>query len=476
MTILLALTVMSCLSSMMRLLLSVEDNFENDVSRYINEQRASSAAAVMPNLRNQKQKNVALQTTQTNKTVRESQISDMKRKHVSLPLDIPTTTTTTTTTNNTTIGFHDVSSDINIDDTNRQQKQQERSNQILDYQNNSGIYWNLSCPLELSMFSGAHMGGDFHARAEKARAIAAEALERFGDIDWKLLENRRIFFVGDSLLRQVFISMACLSWDRVSNYAIPWFEKRGVRMRQPNTIGSGSHSKFEEGRVLLEGNIELVYHHGIGGLLELGDEYESHDPNTWIKSCFLRKPFTTMTPKFPRNHEQQLKISTENVEREQLTLKDSDIVLINASVHAGRSFNLHNIVDLFNCKSMMTYPGSFWPRMLYIATGPSHFPTETGAFDKELLDMDEDYNCIMKSSFHGYQDDEIKSLDGVLPIVGRDILPFEYESGDLHVGGKDCLHWLQPGIPDLVSQHVMDSILPTIEGSKQVRQGADPIR
>jgi hypothetical protein len=460
-TILLAVTVMSCLSGIKRLLLSVEDNFENDVARYINEQRESSSHAVIPHLlRNEKRKAYDdKQTIQTKATTTSSQILDSKPQHTKISIE------SSTTTNKTTAEFP-IASDIHLDDATREHNQQDSIDQSLeDYQTPSETYWNLSCPLELSMFSGAHMGGDYLARAEKARAIAEEALNnRFGDVDWKSLENRRIFFVGDSLLRQVFISMACLSWDKVTDYAIPWFEKRGVRMRQPHTIGSGSHSKFEEGRVLLEGNIELVYHHGIGGLLELGDEYESHDPNTWIKSCFLKKPFTTVTPKFPAGDRQrQLEMSTVNVEREQLTLKATDIVLINASVHAGRSFNIHNIIDLFKCKSYRQYPETLWPKMMYIVTGPSHFPTETGAFEKELLDMDDDYGCLMTSSFRGYQDDEVKNLDGFLPIVGRDILPFEYESGDLHVGGKDCLHWLQPGIPDLVSQYVLDSILSTID-------------
>ena len=77
----------------------------------------------------------------------------------------------------------------------------------------------------------------------------------------------------------------------------------------------------------------------------------------------------------------------------------------------------------------MKYPDNLWPTLLYIATGPSHFPTETGAFEKELLELDGDYNCRMDSIFLGYQQDEMKSLDGYMPIVGSDLLPFEFESG-----------------------------------------------
>ena len=150
------------------------------------------------------------------------------------------------------------------------------------------------------------MGGDFFTRALKAHSLAEKVLPQIEAIDWKSLEGQRIFFVGDSLLRQVFISMACLNWNRVTKYAIPWFENRGVRSAQPNTVGRGPHSKFEEGRVQMEGNVELIYHHGIGDIIELGSEYESHNQGSWTKACYLKKPFTAVTPVFPQMHEEEM--------------------------------------------------------------------------------------------------------------------------------------------------------------------------
>ena len=321
----------------------------------------------------------------------------------------------------------------------------------------SHLYWNLSCPMELSMFSGAHMGGDFLARAQKAKILARSSLSTFESVDWSALENRRIFFVGDSLLRQVFISIACLNWDRVENYAVPWFEKRGVSTRHPNTIGSGAHSKFEEARVLLKGNVELVFHHGIGGLLELGKEYQSHDPDLWIKDCYMKKPFTTVTPKFPESNH-HMDMSTLQVTREKIVLKSSDVVVINGSVHTERLLNLHNILDLLKCRKQMKYDEGSWPTLLYVMTGASHFPTETGAFEEDLLGREDDFGCTTESSFRGYQTDELQTLKGHLPILGKEILDIEYKQGDLHVGGKDCLHWLQPGIPDLLAADVTSFI------------------
>lgn len=319
------------------------------------------------------------------------------------------------------------------------------------------LYWNLSCPMELSMFSGAHMGGDFLERAQKAKILARSALSAFETVDWSALENRRIFFVGDSLLRQVFISIACLNWDMVENYAVPWFEKRGVRTRHPNTIGSGPHSKFEEARVLLKGNVELVFHHGIGGLLELGKEYQSHDPDLWIKNCYTKKPLTTVTLAFPESNNHG-DMSTLQVTREKLVLKSSDVVVINSSVHRERLFNLNNIFDLLLCRKQMKYDEGSWPTLLYVMTGASHFPTETGAFEEDLLGREDDFGCKTESSFRGYQHDELQKLQGHLPILGKEILDIEYSQGGLHVGGKDCLHWLQPGIPDLLAADVTSFI------------------
>ena len=425
----LAFCVFAFLPAVLHLLVNQEEKFENDISRYIRKQDFSKS----------KKYNMTLSVpgfrmNETNVEKRKIEIEN-KRSIVEKK-----------DTLNKILDETSIYNDNSLSSFSRETESE-----------GSGLYWNLSCPLELSMFSGAHMGEDYLKRAFKARELAKQIESEMEKIDWEHLRNRRIFFVGDSLLRQVFISMACLNWKRVTNYAIPWFEKRSVRTRQPNTIGKGPHSKFEEGRVKLQGNIELIFHHGIGKMLELGNEYQGHDPNSWVKACYMKKTFDTVTPKF--NALDAGDMSVLNVERETLTLKPSDIVLINASVHSARDLNLQSITDLFRCQKQMNHSAKSWPTFMYIMTGLSHFPTETGAFEEELLEKDDDYFCRIDSSFHGYQDDEVKRLDGILPILGTKILEQEFQSGDLHVGGKDCLHWLQPGIPDLVAADIASSIV-----------------
>jgi hypothetical protein len=403
-------------SLVLHFLAILDGRVENDISRYIQQQ-----SSFIPSVQKGSTKQGGPLGKQDNSTRKPPQNSDMSEIEDSMKHDD---------------GF----------------KSAEEDNPSISH-----LYWNLSCPMELSMFSGAHMGGDFLERAQKANILARSSLSTFETVDWSALENRRIFFVGDSLLRQVFISIACLNWDLVENYAVPWFEKRGVRTRQPNTIGSGPHSKFEEARVLLKGNVELVFHHGIGGLLQLGQEYQSHDPDLWIKDCYTKKSFTTFTPKLPESNNQG-DMSTLQVTREKLVLKSSDVVVINGSVHGERLFNLNNILDLLKCRNQMKYDEGSWPTLLYVMTGASHFPTKTGAFEEDLLDREDDFGCSTESSFRGYQNDELQKLEGHLPILGKEILDIEYKQGDLHVGGKDCLHWLQPGIPDLLAADVTSFI------------------
>lgn len=330
-----------------------------------------------------------------------------------------------------------------------------------------GLYWNLSCPLELSMFSGAHMGGDYLERAWKARELARnETLTLHKNLEWRALKNRRIYFIGDSLLRQVFISLACISWDHVESYAVPWYDKRPVRSRQPHTIGSGAHSKFEEARVRLKGNVELIFHHGIGNLVELGQEYHSQDPNSWLKQCYMKRPFTTVSPTLPDRRKGQHEMNTMttvNVTRQNLTVTSNDIVVLNGSVHRSRDFNLRNIVDFLQCKALVKYPDHNWPTFVYLITGASHFPTDTGAFKEELLETEDDFGCINVTEFRGHQIQELSLLQDHVPIIGAEVADLQYKSGDLHVGGRDCLHWLQPGIPDLLAAKVSQFVTAAVK-------------
>ena len=85
------------------------------------------------------------------------------------------------------------------------------------------LYWNMSCPLELYRHSQAFMASfDTNAttrsentqRAQQSRQYSADqhhSLQRiFHALSQGAFDGRTIVFDGDSLTRQLFISLSCL--------------------------------------------------------------------------------------------------------------------------------------------------------------------------------------------------------------------------------------------------------------------------
>lgn len=307
------------------------------------------------------------------------------------------------------------------------------------------LYWNLSCPLEMSLFSAVHIGGDdYLKRAYQAQKVALPAAAEVDRL-WPHHGNRRVYFIGDSLLRQVFISLSCLL--PIYKHAVIWFEHRGVRQSHRNAIGRGPHSKFEEARVWLASGDELIFHHGIGGMVELGTEYRSHDEgNLWIESCYRQRPLTAMVVTDGPHHEPF-------VQREKLQLRPQDVVVLNGSVHGERQLSLHNIADVARCLAEHPIAGHSMkqqqPHLAYLVTSAEHFPTANGQYQAEL--KNETYHCTQNVTRHDRWTEERRLLDNLLPMIGEEVLKLQYRSGHLHVGGRDCLHWIMPGIPDLLA-------------------------
>lgn len=326
-------------------------------------------------------------------------------------------------------------------------------------------YWKLSCPLEMSTFSPANMEAD--ERAEQARRVAmaaVEPLKQFFHSHSRLLtHSRRIYFLGDSLLRQLYISLVCHLhhyFPQQVNIAVSWFTKRQGRTQQTNSIAIGQHSKFEEARVWwrLSPNttIEFVFHHAIGGIISLGRDYEVHDTHFWLEDCFRRRPFqATIISEESLRHRV---ITERNVERETVPVRSHDIVLLNGSVHGARTMNLHGVKDLLQCIQDQSLEKTY-PRFAYVMTGAQHFPTSTHEWEMSLVNQSE-YECIRETARRVKQQEEIRLFQGLalLPIIGDDIVEQQYKYGYLHVGNRDCLHWAMPGIPDLMAMALIHKL------------------
>jgi hypothetical protein len=303
------------------------------------------------------------------------------------------------------------------------------------------------------MFSAAHMG--YLDRAEKARQLAFNLMHNQAGSQ---PSSRRVFFVGDSLLRQVFISHVCLSHDAMmDDYAVAWYHSKRSRTQAKHSFDTGPHSKFDMARVRFRTGGEAFYHFGTGQVLELGQDYHSQEPHRWLPAVAMGLPLQTRVLKLGERSEHDANYET-------LLLTPHDVVLFNGSVHGKRDLNLQTIALL------QTYiqPANahMYPSMAYVVTSPSHFPTDNRQFDPSLLHTQE-LHCHTTTNNHDLQEQEHQLLADKLPFLGLDTLELQYTSGDLHVGGKDCLHWIQPGIPDLVAyqiRHFLTTALPDTTG------------
>jgi len=106
------------------------------------------------------------------------------------------------------------------------------------------------------------------------------------------------------------------------------------------------------------------------------------------------------------------------------------------SVHRDRSVSLYSIADLAKCVRDSKKP--IYPKLVYVATSSEHFPTESGRFEESLLEMDVDYECRQHAVSTARQTEERDVLQGLMPIVD-DTNELQARSGDLHVGGRECV-------------------------------------
>lgn len=127
-------------------------------------------------------------------------------------------------------------------------------------------YWNLSCPFEWGKYSCVHQGALEHATTSlRLQFEPAEGCAMlYPSIDAKVFPScRQLHFVGDSLIRQVFISMTCLLGSEVVARSVQWpscqQKKRRPCHQTKNCISCGEHSGFGPANVTLASGSKVLY-------------------------------------------------------------------------------------------------------------------------------------------------------------------------------------------------------------------------
>ena len=232
-------------------------------------------------------------------------------------------------------------------------------------------YWKLSCSLEWSKYSCATQGAEKNQQAERAfdfawtgnnldNARAARKLANEG-----LFDGRRVLIVGDSMTRQIFISLGCLLDNLVVDRRVGWVSE-GWPCSTKNCITKNGHSGFDKAALLLKNGGEL--------------HFFSH------RGSFQGK--TEETAAMSRIHREHTLTGMVNFGRYAVPFAGSpailgsdDVLVVNAGIH----FNSHdeNCLGAAQIASfgadLVADPVAL--RTIYLATPSQNFETEDGAFN-----------------------------------------------------------------------------------------------
>lgn len=326
-------------------------------------------------------------------------------------------------------------------------------------------YFNLTCPFEWSKYSCAYM-----ARGPKAAEIVnastkhylhhMEFIQKAFDKISKEKRPRRILFTGDSLLRQLFISIGCnaatLKTNLIDHAEIPWKAEWPCNPNAPCFINHGEHGGFDAASIRLVNGMELHYvsHGGFADDITAEPDILTRferEMAEFGKITFGEK--TAMPPGGP----------------------DVDVLVYNVGIHGGPWIlkkNMKNFADriarplieqeeeaLYNVGTEGFPTGEDYTRTktIYVTTPTQHYNTHDGQWQYHMK-MEEKV-CIDSVPTNPKADLEKEILT---PGVNVDVL-LDYddlELGRLHVQkGSDCSHYCMPGAPDVVGARLMEAIL-----------------
>jgi hypothetical protein len=117
-------------------------------------------------------------------------------------------------------------------------------------------YSSLSCEFEMSKYSCSYQ------QLEQAQQMSVDFLVNFTQAsageshDFPV--GKRVFMIGDSYTRQLFIAAACAEESNVVDSYVDWQSHWPCNVKE-NCVSSGRHSGFNEGSILFKSGSELHY-------------------------------------------------------------------------------------------------------------------------------------------------------------------------------------------------------------------------
>ena len=345
--------------------------------------------------------------------------------------------------------------------------QDMKQNTTIQHTLHSHTYSN--CPFTLTKFSQFELSHEGPYMSDTDRMINSEvrgkmamdfsnnrrAYERVVQaLESGAFHGRKIVLDGDSLTRQLFISLGCLAWSAgyVDNYE---FKQEHVTEGKQNLILNNANIEASSKM------ITRAFIHLKGG----GKIYYVANP--------IKEKIIAMTDTMVNNACDASTASSGSEERsripyrarysfnmdESLHLRKRDVHVLAAGHHEERDLYISAYKRMFECMINRRESGTLgnWPHIMYQLSSVESFWTETGMYGDELIKGADQMSCQINPTSAPHRDEERDALEGLVDFIG-DSVNLQH-LGQFHVWHGDCLHWLQPGIPDIYAAELADYLL-----------------
>lgn len=312
-------------------------------------------------------------------------------------------------------------------------------------------YYNLSCPFEWYKFSCAAIQNNKFD--EQVTAAALQYYHQHRAEIWKAFDSvlnndtqkihspqqpKHIFLTGDSLLRQVFISIACHahSLNAVEQSEIQWRKKSPCPGGYTKcAITGGPNSGFDAASVRFTNGMELHYvpHEGIAN-------------NDWSNA----------EPKVLQRMKRQVENSGQIDFGQKTAFPPSgpmDVLVYNLGAHASPTESREMLTSFASDIAMPLMKSEEGPKVLYVTTPTAHFNTIDGQWQDSGMDykMKQCVDRVARNPRADLEKQILKAGVNVDVLIDYDDL----ELGALHVHKGDCLHYCMPGAADLVGARLL---------------------
>eukprot|EP00571_Detonula_confervacea_P013467 CAMPEP_0172306346 /NCGR_PEP_ID=MMETSP1058-20130122/7430_1 /TAXON_ID=83371 /ORGANISM="Detonula confervacea, Strain CCMP 353" /LENGTH=410 /DNA_ID=CAMNT_0013018193 /DNA_START=123 /DNA_END=1351 /DNA_ORIENTATION=- len=324
-------------------------------------------------------------------------------------------------------------------------------------------YFNLSCPFEWSKYSCAYMQHGPKAK-EIVHASTEYYLQHIDTIQAAFdraaqdQRSRRILFTGDSLMRQLFIGIACnaasLQTNLIEHAEIPWKEEWPCHSNAPCFINGGVHGGFDAASIRLVNGMELHFVPHMGFKDDATAETNVLERLRQDVADYGRITFGKKTAMPPGGDHPNTNV---------------DVLVYNVGIHYGPGQARKHIHHFANwiAKPLMEQPSQdrakkntasasnnpSRPRTIYVTTPTQHYNTDNGQWQPGMTK--ESKACVDQVQSNPRAELEKELLT---PGVNVDVL-LDYDDlrlGKMHVRkGNDCSHYCMPGVPDVVAARLL---------------------